>query len=275
MSRHNLTDREWNSIRGFLPVERSGKAGRPWKSHRQVINGILFVLCTGIGWSDLPAEFGRPKTVANRFRRWVKEGLWRRIVSELIDRLVSEGEIDFELWCVDGTVVRAHRAAAGAPREGLTTEESAEKQALGRSRGGYSSKIHLMTDGQGMPLGLTVTAGQRNECVEFENLFSSCFINTFRKVKRPKALAADKGYSTKRIREFVKAKHIVPVIPTPSNQKPDPDFDPELYRTRNVIERAVGWLKEFRRIATRYEKHIENYIAMIHIACFRLLVNWY
>lgn len=275
MSRHNLTETEWNAIRKLLPAERSGKPGRPWNPHRQVINGILFVLSTGVGWSDLPTEFGKPKTVANRFRRWVREGLWLRIVSELIDRLVAQGEIDFDLWCVDGTVIRAHRSAAGALREGLSAEESAEKQGLGRSRGGYSSKIHLLTDGQGMPLGVTVTAGQRNEGPEFENLFSSCFINTFRKAKRPTALAADKGYSSKKIRAFIRKKRILPVIPTPSNQNPDPNFKPEIYRQRNVIERAVGWIKEFRRVATRYEKKIENYIAMIHIACFRLLINWY
>lgn len=275
MSRHNLTDMEWNAIRRFLPAERSGKPGRPWKSHRQVINGILFVLCTGIGWADLPVEFGRPKTVANRFRRWVKEGLWSRIVCQLIERLLSEGAIDFDLWCVDGTVVRAHRSAAGAPRGRLSTEESAEKQGLGRSRGGYSSKIHLMTDGQGMPLGLTVTPGQRHEGPEFEVLFAACFINTFRKTKRPRALAADKAYSSKKIRDFLRGKQIHPVIPTQSNQKPDPAFDPQSYRQRNVIERAVCWLKEFRRIATRYDKKIENYIAMIHIACFRILINWY
>ena len=69
MSRHNLTDSEWKTIGVFLPAERSGKAGRPWKPHRTVVNGILFVLHTGIAWEDLPSEFGKFKTVYNRFRR--------------------------------------------------------------------------------------------------------------------------------------------------------------------------------------------------------------
>ena len=114
MSRHNLTDSEWKTIQVFLPAERSGKAGRPWKPHRTVINGILFVLRTGIPWEDLPSEFGKFKTVYNRFRRWVKSGLWDRIFETLIDRVLKAGEIDFELWCVDGTVIRAHRVASGA-----------------------------------------------------------------------------------------------------------------------------------------------------------------
>lgn len=275
MSRHNLTDYEWESIRKFLPAEKTGKAGRPWKPHRQVINGILFVLCTGVGWSDLPEEFGRPKTVANRFRRWVSEGLWERVVKRLIDRLCAEGEIDFDLWCVDGTIVRAHRAAAGARRDGLSSEESARKQGLGRSRGGNSTKIHLLTDGQGMPIGVTVTAGQSNEAPEFENLMASSFINTFRKSKRPDSIAADKAYSSKKIRNYISQRHVQPVIPARSNEQRDPAFDSKLYKQRNVIERAIGWIKEFRRIATRYEKKIDNYLAMIHLAIFRLLINWY
>jgi transposase len=112
MSRHNLTDLEFDAIRKFLPVERTGKAGRPWKSHRQVINGILFVLHTGIQWEDLPSEFGKYKTIYNRFRRWVKSGLWHSIFESLVDRILEAGEIDFELWCVDGTIVRAHRVAS-------------------------------------------------------------------------------------------------------------------------------------------------------------------
>ena len=74
MSRHNMTDFEWNAIRKFLPAEKNGKAGRPWKPHRQVVNGIFFVLRTGIPWRDLPPEFGKFKTVYNRFCRWAKAG---------------------------------------------------------------------------------------------------------------------------------------------------------------------------------------------------------
>ena len=200
MSRHNLTDREWKSIRVFLPAERSGRAGRPWKPHRQVINGIIFVLRTGIAWEDLPAELGKYKTVYNRFRRWVKSGHWQRIFEKLIARLLGDGEIDFEIWCVNGTVIRAHKAAAGAKKGKLTTEENATKQALGRSRGGYSTKLHLLTDGQGIPLAVTATLGQNNEGPEFPNLMAACLINLSRKANRPAAIAGDKAYNSKKIR---------------------------------------------------------------------------
>lgn len=273
MSRHNLTDSEWNAIQKFLPVERPVKPGRPWRPHRQVINGILFVLHTGIPWQDLPAEFGKAKTVYNRFRRWVNSGLWQRIYEALIDRILKAGDIDFELWCVDGTVIRAHRVAAGAPKENETAEENAEKHALGRSRGGFSTKLHFLTDGQGHPLGVIATPGQRNEAPEFENVMQACLINTFRKDKRPTALAGDKGYSSRAIREYIHKLGVEDVIPTRSNETASENFDKEKYRSRNIVERAIGWIKEFRRVATRYDKIIENYLAMVYIAICRKLLK--
>jgi len=275
MSRHNLTDSEWKSIRSFLPAERSGKAGRPWKPHRKVIDGILFVLHTGLPWEDLPSEFGKYKTIYNRFRRWVKSGLWQRLFEALIAPFLKAGEIDFELWCVDGTVLRAHRVASGAPKTNETAKENAEKHGLGRSRGGYSTKLHFLTDGQGIPIGVIATAGQRNEAPEFENVMNACQINTFRKNKRPDALAADKAYSSKKIRQFISKLGIEDVIPTRSNEKRNDDFDKQKYKSKNIFERAIGWIKEFRRGATRYDKILENYLAMVKIAISRMLLNWY
>lgn len=275
MSRHNLTDLEWNAIRVFLPKECTGKAGRPWIPHRRVIDGILFVLRTGIPWADLPSQFGKFKTVYNRFRRWVKNGLWQRIFNALIDRLQRNGEIDFELWCVDGTIVRAHRVASGAPSAGRSNDENAEKHALGRSRGGYSTKLHFLTDGQGIPISVIATPGQRNEGPEFEHLMNASLIKTYRKAKRPEALAGDKAYRSKAIRRYIEKLSIEDVIPTQSNEVRNPNFDQAKYKCRNVIERFIGWIKEYRRVATRYEKIVENYLAMVTIAIIRMILNWY
>ena len=273
MSRHCVSDSEWEFIRLFVPKERTGKPGRPWSPHRQVINGILMVLRTGIPWADLPSEFGKAKTVYNRFRRWVKSGLWQKIFEVLIDRLLKHDKINFELWCVDGTIVRAHRVASGALKGTLSTEENMEKHALGRSRGGYSTKLHFLTDGQGIPLSITITAGQRHEAPEFDNVLDACLINTFRKAKRPHALAGDKAYSSQEIRNAIAKLEIEDVIPTRSNQQANQDFDKTKYRKRNIIERVIGWLKENRRVATRYDKNVDHYLAMIHIAIIRLILK--
>jgi len=267
MSRHDLTDVEWNAIRRFLPAERTGKAGRPWISHRQVINGILWVLSVGGGWRDVPSEFGKWQTVYNRFRRWRKEKLWDRISEALLGKIDENGGIDRTLWCVDGSVIRAHRSAAGGPREDA---ENMEENALGRSQGGYSTKIHVLTDLRGLLLAVTATPGQSHESKEFEKLMTAGPLSLYRKSKRPKAIAGDKGYSASAIRNWIQDRGMEDVIPTRTNEQRNPRFNKRLYKKRNIVERVIGRIKEFRRIATRYDKIVDNYLAMIKIATIRL-----
>src|SRR5262245_8312314 len=114
MDRHDLTDLEWSAIRSFLPVERTGRAGRPWLPHRQVLNGICWILSSGAAWRDLPPQYGNWKSVSNRFYRWRKEGLWDRVFTVLLQRLDRRGALDRSLWCIDCSIVRAHRVAAGS-----------------------------------------------------------------------------------------------------------------------------------------------------------------
>ena len=110
--RHELTDAEWARVAPLLPpVETKGTY---YKDHRLVLNGMLYRLCTGCGWRDLPERYGPWPTVASRLRRWTREGLWDRILEALHRDLDAVGQIDWALWCIDGPHVRAHRAAAGA-----------------------------------------------------------------------------------------------------------------------------------------------------------------
>ena len=271
MSRHDLTDEEWNAIRVYLPSERPKGPGRPWMPHRQVMNGILWVIVVGSPWPDMPKEFGKWKTVYNRFRRWRLEGVWDRIVKCLLHRLDREGLIERDLWCVDGSLIRAHRAAAGGDTK---SSEITENQALGRSRGGFSSKLHFLTDGAGTPLGVTVTAGQTNEPHEFENLMSTVPPTWLRDPQwRPGAIAGDKGYSAGYIRDWLRKREVEDVIARRKNETRSEQFDKQLYRRRNVVERAIGWLKENRRIATRYDKKAASYLAAVKIAIIRKLLK--
>ena len=275
MSRYNLTDREWNAIRVYLPAERPRKAGRPWIPHRQVINGILWVLRTGCIWAEVPSEFGKAKTIYNRFWRWSREGLWNRIFGELIRYRNSTGKVNRTVWCIDSSVIRAHRVAAGARKGGLSSEQNAQKQALGRSRGGYSTKIHLVTDEKGLPLAITATPGQAGETPELQGLLNSIPFSIHRKSKRPKSIAGDKAYSAKATRTYLTRKGIVDVIPRRANETQQTRFRKALYKKRNIVERVIGWLKEDRRIATRYEKTVQNFLAMATIAAIRLILKRY
>lgn len=127
-----------------------------------------------------------------------------------------------------------------------------------------------MTDGNGVPLGALVTAGQRHESASFEALMDT--VNIGRR-RRPDAVAGDKGYSYPRIRKWLSRRGIEAVIPSRSNQPPV-KLNKRKYRRRNAVERCIGWLKCCRRIGTRYEKLATHFLAMIKLAmiqrCLRL-----
>jgi transposase len=133
--------------------------------------------------------------------------------------------------------------------------------ALGRSKGGFGTKVHVVCDGRGQPLGLVLTPGQQHESTVFEVVMT-----TVETLPQPAKLAGDKAYRAKRIREWLSGRGIEAVIPTQQGEARQEDFDRESYRRRNVVERLIGRLKEWRRIATRYEKLAVNFLAMIHLA---------
>jgi len=112
--RHDLTDEEWALLEPLLPSQARRKA-RPWKDHRQVVNGVLWRTRTGSPWRDLPASYGCWKTVYNRHRRWSADGTWSGVLREL-QRGCDLGE-DRWVVSIDSTVVRAHHHAAGARHE--------------------------------------------------------------------------------------------------------------------------------------------------------------
>jgi hypothetical protein len=124
--------------------------------------------------------------------------------------------------------------------------------ALGRSRGGFGTKVHLVCDSHGFIVAIHVTAGQRHESSAFEATMA-CRLFHRRPGQRlwPRKLAGDKGYSYPRIRRWCRRREIAAVIPTRSNQPREEDFDKDTYRERHIIEQVVGWYKEYRGLGTR------------------------
>ena len=115
MGRGDLTDQQWRQIEPLLPAQKP-RIGRPSKDHRTIINGILWVLRTGAPWRDLPEGYGPWPTVASRFYRWRKKGLWEGLLSNLQQEADAAGQLEWEVHYVDGTIVRAHQHAAGAKK---------------------------------------------------------------------------------------------------------------------------------------------------------------
>jgi transposase len=140
---------------------------------------------------------------------------------------------------------------------------------LGRSQGGFSTKLHLICDGEGTPLAVAVSPGEEHETQQFVQLMEEATAWP----QQPEKLAGDKGYSADWLRDWLKERGIEPVIPYKSNEKGrKKKFDRASYRRRNIIERCVNSLKWFRRVATRYEKLAIHYLGMATLAIiFRLL----
>jgi transposase len=138
--------------------------------------------------------------------------------------------------------------------------------------------VHIVTDSQGIPLVFTLTPGQQHDSTEFVNVVNAVPFGPGTEIDRPhkdwpEALAGDKGYSSGAIRDFLKKRGIEDVIPTKSNEERRESFDKEKYRKRNVVERCIGWLKECRRIATRYEKLAVRYGAMVTLGFIRMYLD--
>jgi transposase len=139
--------------------------------------------------------------------------------------------------------------------------------ALGRSRGGFGTKVHLVCDSHGFIVAIHVTAGQTHESKGFEPTMARQLLRRRRGQGRwPDHLAGDKGYSYPRIRRWCRRRRIGTVIPTRKDQPREAGFDKARYRRRNIIERVIGWYKEYRALGTRHEKLAVNYVALWLVA---------
>lgn len=241
MNRIELSDEEWVRILEKLKLLPAIHVGMPDRC-RRFISASLWILRSGAQWRVLPSTFGKWNSVFKRYSRWCLNGSWEKLLDHFTE------EADLQDVSMDGTVIRAHACAAGAENS------SAEAEALGRSKGGFGSKVHALCDALGMPMKFILTGGQEAECKRaialLENVNAS-------------AVLADKAYDTNELREWLKKRGIKAVIPPKSNRKEEIDCDFWLYKERHAVECMFGKLKHYRRIATRYEKKAINYRGML------------
>ena len=184
--------------------------------------------------------------------------------------------IPFRRWQCDPCPSTCGRGKKGVldPDSELTAVEQVQtREALGRSQGGFSTKIHLHCEGNGFPITFLLTVGERHEAVMFERLMEQGAVKRAgagRPRVRPKHVSGDKGYSSSKIRRYLRRRGIRITIPRKANERHRGQFDQTLYRQRNRVERCFNRLKQYRRIATRDEKKVENYLAMLTLASIML-----
>lgn len=163
------------------------------------------------------------------------------------------GEVDEEWIFIDGSYVRAHQHASGA-RRGRST-------AIGKSRGGSTTKIHMAADANGNPINFEITGGEVHDSQVASHLIAICGAEQA-------ALVADKAYDSEKIRSEADSAGMTPVIPRKKNSKrPNPNFDSYLYKLRHLVENLFAKLKHFRSIATRFEKLARNYKSIVYLSC--------
>ncbi len=238
--RHELTDEQWDAIKDLLPG-KEGDPGVTAKDNRLFVNAIFFVAKTGIPWRDLPERFGHWFNVFQRFNRWCKKGVFTRIFEALRDP-------DLEVLMLDSTVIRAHQHSAGQKNS------SPEKEQLGRSRGGVSTKIHVAVDGLGKPTQIFLSPGQDHDVTKAPELIRD---------SEAGKVIADKAYDSTTFIAQIESQGATPVIPSRENRNEPRDYDREEYKKRNVVERFINVLKQSRRVATRYEKTARNFLGFV------------
>jgi transposase len=234
----------------LLPAQRL-RTGRPGRDHRTILSAILWVLRTGAPWRDVPERFGPWATAWSRFRRWTASGVWAQVLEVLQRDADLAGRLDWDTHYVDGTVVRAHQHAAGAVG-------GQQHEALGRSRGGFSTKVHVRAEGGGKTLAFVVSGGERHESRYVEALLARGHVRRRARGRprvRPRRLVGDRGYSYPSVRRLLARRHIQAVIPRRRDQRPadgrDTPFDRVAYRERNRVERLEARATPTRTPAAR------------------------
>jgi len=235
-----IKNETWEKIYCFLKTEK-GIHKNEFRL-RRFIESIWYMSRSGCQWRLLPAYYGKWSAVNKRFLRWEEAGIWERAMQYFIDA-------DLEWIMIDATIVRAHACSAGYGKE------SQEEEALGRSKGGFTSKIHSLVDSLGNPLRFILTPGQRHDVTQAKKLISG-YENA--------VVIADKGYDSNDFIQYILDNNNISVIPSRSNRKNPREYDKHLYEERNLVECFFGKIKHFRRIFSRFDKKASTFLAFLN-----------
>ncbi|WNZ06432.1 IS5 family transposase [Streptomyces sp. 11x1] len=249
-----VSDELWSLIEPLLP-EPAPKLvqGRPRVPDRQALRGILFVLHTGTQWEYLPQElgFGSGMTCWRRLAAWNEAGVWDALHLVLLKKLRAAKKLDWSRAVIDSCHVRVARRG---PETGPGPVD--------RARPG--SKHHVLTDGQGIPLAVSLTGGNRNDVTQFLALLDKVPAVAGlvgRPRRRPDALLADRGYDHDKYRRLLRARGIRPVI---AERGQPHGSGPGVFRY--VVERTIAWLHGFRRLRIRWERRDDIHEAFLGLA---------
>jgi transposase len=257
----DISDEFWAAVEPLLPARerRFRYPGRKPIEDRAVLQGIIFVLVTGIPWKALPIElgFGSGQTCHRRLCEWTEAGVWPALHAELLKRLRQADQLDWDRVCIDASHVQAKKG-------GATTGPSPV------NRGKPGAKHHLIVDGSGIPLAYSTTPGNRHDVSQLWPLLDRIprvAGRIGRPRHKPRRLYADRGYDYPIHRRRLTSRG----IPHSIARRGHPHGS-GLGEIRYVVERSFAWLHRHRRLATCYERRPDIHDALFGIGC--ILICW-
>ncbi|MCW0047832.1 IS5 family transposase [Brevundimonas sp. BT-123] len=239
-----LTDEQMARLEPFFPKSH----GKPRVDDRRVLSGIIFVNRNGLRWRDAPSAYGPHKTLYNRWKPWSEAGVFVRMMEGL-----SGAQTERRTVMIDATYLKAHRTASS-----LAGKKGGLGRLIGRTKGGMNTKLHAVTDVNGRPISLFMTAGQVSDYIGAAALVDS--------LPRAQWLLGDRGYDADWFRDALQARGIKPCIPGRKSRTEPIRYDKRRYKRRNRIEIMFGRLKDWRRVATRYDRCPTVFLSAIALA---------
>jgi transposase len=213
MEQNYISQESWSKIFLFLKTIKNIYIMNENKC-RKFIESVFWIVRTGAQWRNLDSKFGNWNTVFKRFNEWSKKGIWKKLLK------FSQKDPDLEYIMLDATIIRAHPCAAGYANE-------YKNQGLGRSKGGFTTKIHVKVDALGNLLDFVVTGGQVSEYTQAEDLLQGV-ANSY--------VLSDKGYDSDHMREFLEKQNCEAVMPPRKNRKKLYKYDKHIYKERYLVE---------------------------------------
>ena len=209
-----------------------------------MISAILYVLTEGCRWRAIDQPGAKWNSIYQYYRRWCKEGVWQEAWTACSPR--QEGDSVH----IDSSHVKVHRS-------GLNPQGGCEAQSIGKTKGGWNTKLHAAVDSRGVPISLHLSPGNdadiSHACEILEGVVA-------------KTVVADKGYDSDELRIWLFERDIAPCIPAKSNRVDPLPYRKALYRKRHLVENFFAHIKTFRRVSTRYDKLAETFFGWVMLA---------